>query len=85
MTVMWADGRTAYIAHEKAIRMTADGRSGLGLRLRALVGAAAATLGHELVELGLVLGHAQSAEEVLKITLLLFEPAQCLGAIFIER
>ena len=45
----------------------------------------AAALGHELVELGLVLGHAQSAEEVLKITLLLFEPSQCLGAIFIER
>ena len=33
MTVMWADGRTAYIAHEKAIRMTADGRSGAEARL----------------------------------------------------
>jgi hypothetical protein len=53
------------------------------LRLWPLLPATA--LGHELVEFGLVLGHAQAAEEVLEITLLLFEPAQRLGPILIER
>src|SRR6266536_2539817 len=46
---------------------------------------AAAALGHELVELGLVLGVAQALQELLELTLLLFEPPQGLGAIFVER
>ncbi len=41
-------------------------------------------IGHELVELGLVLGFAQSRQEFLEFALLVFEPAQRLGAIFVE-
>src|SRR5215471_6037004 len=39
---------------------------------------------HELVELDLVLGVAQAIEEIAEIALLLFEPPQRLGAVFIE-
>src|SRR5579885_1324531 len=49
-------------------------------RLRRMI----APLGHELVELGLVLGHAQAIEEVAELALLVLEPAQGLGAIFVE-
>src|SRR5205807_4020090 len=47
-------------------------------------GGAIATVGHELIELGLVLGGAQPLQEFAELALLLFEPAQSLGAIFIE-
>jgi len=46
---------------------------------------AATPVGHELVELGLVLGFAQTPQEVLELALLVFEPAQRLSAIFVER
>src|SRR5690606_41081084 len=44
-----------------------------------------AALGHELVELGLVLGEAQPLQELLELALLVLEPAQRLGAVFVER
>src|SRR5262249_8449338 len=40
---------------------------------------------HELVELGLVAGEAQSLKEFLELTLLVFKTPQRLGAIFVER
>src|SRR6476646_4864380 len=43
-----------------------------------------APLGHELVELGLVLGHAQSVEELVELALLLLEPPQRFGAVLVE-
>src|SRR5690242_14034413 len=46
--------------------------------------AAVAHLGHELVELGLVLGLAQPVEKLAELALLLFEPAQCLIAVFVK-
>src|SRR5204862_6427729 len=39
---------------------------------------------HELVELLLVLRHSQTAQEVLKLALLLFEATQSFGPIIIE-
>src|SRR5437762_1387271 len=58
------------------------------LRMRSLilgrrVGAPAA-LAEELVELLLVLGAAQALQEIAELALLLLEPAQCVGAIFVE-
>src|SRR5581483_3635499 len=47
-------------------------------------GGGAPTLGHELVELGLVLGVAQPLEEGLKLLGLLLEPPQRLLAILVE-
>ena len=44
-----------------------------------------APLGHELVEFRLVLGVAQPFEEFEELALLVLEPAQCLGAVFVER
>ena len=55
-----------------------------GLRLRRRCFGAAAALGHELVEFGLVLGVAQAVEELLELALLLFEAAQGFGAVFVE-
>src|SRR6266404_1098708 len=43
-----------------------------------------AAIGHELVELGLVLGEAQFVQEALELALLLFEAAQSLLAVFVE-
>src|SRR5580692_10857065 len=48
-------------------------------RLRAV-----APVGHELVELGLVLGHTQALEEFAKLALLVLETAQRLGAVVVE-
>src|SRR5689334_20118408 len=44
-----------------------------------------APLGHELVELRLVLRHAQALQEFAEFALLFLEPLQRLGAIFVER
>src|SRR5713226_504062 len=46
---------------------------------------ALAALGHELVELGPVLGKAQALEKRDEVALLLFEPPQGFLAIFVER
>src|SRR5260370_7873739 len=43
-----------------------------------------APLSHELVELGLVLGHAQALQEFTEFALLLFQPLQRIGTVFIE-
>src|SRR4029079_2846245 len=45
----------------------------------------AAALGHELVELGLVLGLPQAGEEGLKFPFLFLEATQGLGAVVVER
>src|SRR4051794_41918940 len=47
-------------------------------------GRAGAVLGHEGVELFLVPGVAQAVEEIAEFDLLLFQPAQRVGAIFVE-
>src|SRR4051812_14257414 len=47
-------------------------------------GRARLVLRHELVELFLVLGVTQTVEEVLELDLLLLEPLQRLGAVFVE-
>src|SRR5262245_28677164 len=53
--------------------------------LRTLLGIAASTpLGHELVELGLVLRHPQPVEKFPELLLLLLEATERLGAIFVE-
>src|SRR5690242_8666450 len=57
-------------------------QSGLGLWLGTL--RTTAPLGHELVELRLVLGMAQALEEFPEFALLLFEPVQGLRAILVE-
>src|SRR2546430_9481620 len=59
-------------------------RSGLGLRLwrRRVVGAAA--VGHELVELRLVLGLTQAVQKFEEIALLVLEATQGLAAVFVE-
>src|SRR5215467_13332256 len=45
---------------------------------------ARAPLRHELIELGLVLGHAQAAEELVEFALLLLEPPQGFRAVLVE-
>src|ERR1044072_3991826 len=59
------------------------GRS--ALRRRSLRCLAVAALGHELIELLLVLGKAQPVEEIAKLALLFFEAVQRRGAILVER
>ena len=54
------------------------------MRLRGLRLGPVAALGHELIELGLVLGEAQPVQELTELALLVFQPAQGLGAIFVE-
>src|SRR5690242_18775857 len=56
--------------------------SGLGLRRRTAW--TIAPLGHELVELGLVLGHAQAGEEIAELALFLLESAQRVRAVLVE-
>jgi len=55
-----------------------------GLRLRSGIAGAAGTVGHELVELSLVLCLAQPVEKRLELALLFFQAAQGLGAVFIK-
>jgi hypothetical protein len=57
--------------------------SGLGLTVRGR-GRTRAVLGHERVELFLVLGVTQPIEEILEFGLLLFEALQGLDAVFVE-
>src|SRR5215470_613395 len=66
-------------------RATANSQEASALRRRRCrwLGARA-TLSHERIELGLVLGHAQTAEEVVKLPLLLFEAPQRFLAVFVE-
>ena len=54
----------------------------MGLGLRAF--GTTAAVGHELVELGLVLGVAQALEELAELALLLLEPVQGFRAILVE-
>src|SRR5262249_39978612 len=74
----------------RAARLSASGpeiaglRGRSALRRRSLRRLAVATLGHELIELLLVLREAQPLEEVTEFALLLFEPAQRLAAIRVE-
>jgi len=56
----------------------------LGLRLRSVVAGAIAPLGHELVELGPVLGEAQPLQKLPKLALFFLESTQRVGAIFVE-
>src|SRR6516164_8084307 len=55
----------------------------LGLRLRSVTGTIA-PLGHELVELGPVLGKAQPLQKLPKLALFFLKSAQRIGAIFVE-
>jgi len=55
----------------------------LGLRLRSVT-RAIAPLGHELVELGSVLGKAQPLQKLLKLALFFLESSQRVDAIFVE-
>ena len=65
--------------------MTPEAELGLALRLGIRRRRRARpVLGHELVELFLVLGVAQPVEEVLELVLLFFEALQRLDAILIE-
>src|SRR5947208_6550685 len=57
---------------------------GSRLRLRGRPFRPPAAVVHELIEFGLVLGVAQPVQELEEIALLVFEPPQCLGAIFVE-
>src|SRR4051794_15823880 len=68
----------------KGHRLMAGALRSLGEDLE-IGGGSAATFGHELIELGLVLGHAKTCQEVLKLPLLFLEPVQGLGAIVVER
>src|SRR3954454_20889125 len=68
------------------IRSGGAGRRRIALRRgRRFRGVRTAAVGHGMVELGLVLGEAQALEELEELLLLLFEPAQGLGTIFVER
>src|SRR5262245_57400072 len=63
----------------------AEGQSsGLGRRGRPR-GWSVAPLGHELVELGLVLGEAQPLQKLTELALLLLETLERLGAVLVER
>src|SRR5262245_42096276 len=57
----------------------------LALRLTCVRRRPVAALGHELIELGLVLGEAKPGEELAKFTLLLLKAAQSVRTIFVER
>jgi hypothetical protein len=56
----------------------------LVLRLAAFRGWTVAPLGHELVELGLVLCKAQPVKELAELSLFFLQPLQGVGAILIE-
>src|SRR3954452_15292031 len=72
------------VREDKGHRLMAGALRSLGEDLE-IGGGSAATFGHELIELGLVLGHAKTCQEVLKLPLLFLEPVQGLGAIVVER
>src|SRR4029077_8363349 len=72
----------AHLLGERPGNRKAAGES--ALRLRCVRSRPVASLGHELVEFALVLGKAQAVEEIAELALLLFEPAQRLGAVFVE-
>src|ERR1700751_4378401 len=59
-------------------------RTGLSLRLCVRGGVATATLGHELVELGLVLGSTQAIQKFLEFALFILKSTQRLRSIFVE-
>src|SRR4051794_10565962 len=52
---------------------------------RRVRGRAIAPLSHELVELRLVLGHAQTIQEVMEFALFVLEPPERFGPILVER
>src|SRR5260370_6796114 len=54
------------------------------LRGRRCVRWPVAPVGHELIELGLVLGHPQAVEEIAELALFLLEPAQRFAAVVVE-
>jgi hypothetical protein len=54
------------------------------LRLRWWTLGTAAALGHELVELGLVLGVTQTVEKLLELALFFFEASQSFDAVFVK-
>src|SRR5580693_8362668 len=60
-----------------------DASSGL-LRRRRRRLRTVAPLGHELIELALVLGHTQALQEFTELPLLLLQSPQRLGAVFVE-
>src|SRR5262249_8029909 len=72
----WRPSRAASSLQERALRGRRRGR--LGCRRTV------AALGHELVDLGAVLGGAQLVEILAELALLLVEPAQRLLAILVE-
>src|SRR5947207_15883579 len=55
------------------------------LRRRRRIARAIAAVGHELVELGLVLGKTQALQKGVELALLVFQPAQRVFSVFIER
>ena len=71
---------TIFSCHRPALWMSLL----LRLRLRVRSVRTVAPLGHELVEFGPVLGKAQPLQELPKLALLFFQPAQCIGAIVVE-
>jgi len=52
--------------------------------LRSVVTGVIAPLGHELIELGSVLGKTQPLQKFLELALFFLEPAKRIGAIFVE-